>query len=192
MLRALPILPFVAMIGLFACGSGRDPVDDAARATGEVPGGDASATGLAAPANSGAAEMAEQAAIPHADDGMRWALDGASARAAYGPAGASATMAVECRSGTLIVERWGAGAGSGAGTLSFTGNGQASSLPARQVAGSTATDGRWAAATSNRDHARAVAKTFAGPAAVQVSVGELPPLSVRPAPEVRRVLGACA
>lgn len=192
MFRVLPILPFVAMIGLVACGSGRDPVDNAALAGGDIPGGDASATGLAAPGNSGAAEMAEQAAIPHAEDGMRWAMVPGLARATYGPAGASPSLAVECRSGSLIVERSGAGAGSGKGTFSFTGNGQASSLPAGQVAGSTPTDGRWAASTSNRDHARAVARTFAGPAAVQVSVGELPPLSVRPAAPVRQVLAACA
>ncbi len=191
MIRALPILPFVAMIGLFACGSGRDPVDDAAMTNGTVPGGGELATGLAAEANSGAAEMADQAAIPLAEDGMRWAMTSA-ARATYGPVGGSATMAVECRAGTLIVERSGAGAGTGKGTFSFTGNGQASSLPARQVAGSTATDGRWTGRTTDRDHARAVARTFAGPAAVQVSVGELPSLAVRPAQPVRQVLAACA
>lgn len=192
MLRVVPILPFVAMIGLLACGSGRDPVDNEAKTSGAIPGGDTTATGLAAPGNSGAAERAEQAAIPHADDGMGWALAPGSTRATYGPAGAAPTMAVECRGGTLIVERSGAAAGSGKGTLSFTGNGQASSLPAEQVAGSSATDGRWAGRTSDRDLSRAVARTFAGPAAVQVSVGELPPLSVRPAGPVRQVLAACA
>lgn len=69
MLRVFALTPFVAGIALLAC-SKTDPVADNAIAPPDDLLGDASASGLAAPANAAAAEADRQAALPAAAGGL--------------------------------------------------------------------------------------------------------------------------
>lgn len=194
MTRYLPVVPFTMFMALLAC-TGSDPVADNAAAPSDELLGDASATGLAAPANAAAAERAEQAAIPPSTDGMIWSFRGTDRTAVYGPADAEPAFSVQCRpvadgGKELLVVR-GTPAPDGAkGTLSFTGNGTVASLPVRGVA-RTAGKGRWQAAVAPGDMARAVARTFAGQGAVQVGVTDGPAVSVPASPEARTVLADC-
>lgn len=184
MIRYLPLSPFVAAFVLLAC-SKADPVVDNAVAPSDAVI-ETSAEGLAAPANAAAAEAAQQAAMPIADDGMRWTVRTAARAADYGPVGAEPTLSVGCgASGELTFTRHRSAAGSDRATMSFTGNGKASSLPAAAVGG------QMRAVAETSDMGRAVARTFDGPAPVIVSVGGASKLVVRPSAEARRIMAAC-
>lgn len=179
---------------LFACG-GSDPVADNAVAPSDTLVGDASATGLAAPGNSSAAEAAQRAALPMPADAMRWTYRSAERIAEFGPPGSPA-FAIQCqrqREGQpqLIFVRHVAPAGGGEGTLSFTGNGQAASLPVRAVINPGGVGGQWRATVAPDDHARDVAEAFAGPGPIEINVGGASPLVVAPGAEPRRVLADC-
>lgn len=194
MLKYLPLSPFVGAVMLVAC-SGSDPVADNAVAPPDEIVGDASATGLAAPANAAAAEAARQAAMPVPANGMMWSYRGPERTAFYGPPAAAPALSIQCRDAAdgqkeLVVTR-GVTAPDGAkGTLSFTGAGSAASLPVRGISpqkGETA----WQAVVTSGDMARAVARTFKANGAVQVGVSGGASLSVPASPEARAVFADC-
>ncbi len=81
--------------------------------------------------------------------------------------------------------------GGGNATLGFTGNGQAASVPIAAVTNADGRDGQWRATIPVGDNARSVAKTFAGPGAVNVSLTGLAPLVVPATAEPRRVFADC-
>ena len=83
----LPLFPFVAALSLLACQGDDGPVAEGATVPSNAVVGDASATGLAAPANAAAAEAIDQAAVPVAENGMGW-TSAAAGSAHYGPHGA--------------------------------------------------------------------------------------------------------
>ena len=194
MIKYLPILPFVGAVVLVAC-TGSDPVsEDAADVPDELVG-DASAEGLAAPANAAAAERAEQAATPVPAHGMIWNYASRDRTATYGPAGADPALSIQCRDGAdgareIVVIRGLAAPDGEKGTLSFTGNGTAASFPVRGV--STAPgNASWKAVVPAGDTARAVARTFGSNGAVQVGVTGGNSLSVPASAEARTVFAEC-
>ena len=80
---------------LLAGCSKHDPVDDKAVGPPDELVGDASATGLAAPANAAAAEAARQAALPSATGGLSWTYQAANRTALFGPPGTPA-FSIQC------------------------------------------------------------------------------------------------
>lgn len=188
------LIQLVAALALIACAK-RDPVDDDAVAPADQLVGDASATGLAAPANSAAAEAVEQAALPRATGGLKWSYRPVDRLALFGPPGTPA-FSIQCqlqREGPkqLLFVRSIPPVTGGQGTLSFTGNGQVASVPISAVANPAGLGGDWRAVVPPDEIARDVAETFAGPGAVTVSVTGYPPLVVPTAAEPRRVLAEC-
>jgi len=194
MLKFLPISPFVGAILLLACAKS-DPVADNAVAPTDAMLGDASATGLAAPANSGAAEAVQQAAVPAASGGLAWTIEPANRKALFGPPGTPA-FSIQCqlqREGPkqLIFARHLAPTAGGKATLSFTGNGQAASVPVAAIANPDGVGGEWRAVIDAGDTARDVAETFGGPGTIDVSVSGLPSLIVPASAEPRKILSDC-
>ena len=194
MKRVFVLTPFLGPMALLACAKS-DPVDDNAVAPPDELAGDASTTGLAAPANTAAAEAAQQAALPTATVGLKWSYRAADRIALFGPPSTPA-FSIQCqmqREGPkqLLFVRSIAPAAGGNATLSFTGNGQVASVPIAAVANPTGLGGDWRAVVSPDEIARDVADTFAGPGAVKVSITGYPPLVVPSSAEPRQVLAEC-
>ena len=194
MLRYLPLSPFAAMLILMACGKS-DPVADNAVAPSDELLGDASASGLAAPANAAAAEAAQQAALPADTGGLVWTMDQANRMASFGPVGTPA-FSIQCQKqregpNRLIFIRYMTPHSAGNATLSFTGNGQAASVPIAAVRNPDGLGGQWRGIVDPGDMGRDVAKTFGGPGTVDVSISGIPSLVVPAAAEPRRILSEC-
>ena len=194
MWRLFALFPMFGFLALLACAK-QDPVADNALAPSDELVGDASASGLAAPANAAAAEAAAQAALPDATGGLRWSYQAADRAALFGPPGSPA-FSIQCsrqREGDnqLTFVRFLTPTAGSSGTLSFTGNGQVASVPISGVANPGGVGGQWRATISVGDNARDVAETFSGPAPVNVSVTGLPALVVPASPEPRRVFAEC-
>lgn len=194
MWRIVALFPLLGFLALLACGK-QDPVDDNAIAPPDALVGDASAKGLAAPANAAAAEALQQAALPAATGGLTWSYQTADRTALFGPPGMPA-FSIQCskaREGDsqLVFVRYLTPTVGGNATLSFTGNGQAASVPIAAVINPDGKGGQWRASVSAGDNARDVAETFAGPGAVNISLTGLAPLVVPAAAEPRRVFAEC-
>jgi hypothetical protein len=179
---------------LTACGK-RDPVDEEAVAPAGNLVGDIAANGLASPANAATAEAVLQAALPAATGGLSWTYRQQDRAALFGPPGSPA-FSIQCqkpREGEpqLIFIRHLPPTRAGNATLSFTGNGQAASLPISAVINPGGVGGEWRAMVPPDEHARDVAETFAGPGTVEVSVSGTPPLVVPSSAEPRRVFADC-
>lgn len=184
---------FLALL-LAACAK-NDPVDDNAVAPDGAMVGDLAAKGLAAPANSAAAEAVREAALPNASSGLSWAYSQQDRTALFGPPGSPA-FSIQCQKpregkAQLIFVRYLPPVSGGQATLSFTGNGQVASLPVSAISNPGGLGGQWRAAVAPDDHARDVAETFGGPGTVEVSISGTPPLVVSPGAEPRRVLADC-
>lgn len=194
MLKYLPLSPLLGAFILLAC-TKADPVADNAIAPSDELLGDASATGLAAPANSAAAEAAQQAALPPAVGGLAWTIDAANRTALFGPAGTPA-FSIQCQKqregpNQLIFIRYMTPTASSNATLSFTGNGQAASVPIAAVRNPDGVGGQWRAVIGSGDTARDVSETFNGPGTVDVSISGIPSLIVPASAEPRRILTEC-
>lgn len=194
MLKYLPLSLLLGAFVLHACAKA-DPVADNAVAPTDELLGDASATGLAAPANSAAAEAAQAAAMPTATGGLGWAMDAANRIALFGPAGTPA-FSIQCQKqregpSQLIFIRYMTPNANSSATLSFTGNGQAASVPISAVRNPNGLGGQWRAVVDPGDMARDVAETFNGPGTVDVSISGIPSLVVPAGAEPRRIFGEC-
>ena len=179
-------LVFTAL-ALAACSSG--PVDPAVSAN-KTQAGDSGATGLAAPANAAAAEANQRASAPLASDGMAWRFDAVTASASFGPVDAEPQLSIGCRGGVLHITRHAAADGN-TGTLSFTGNGQAASLPVSAAPSQLGPSGLSTATLDPGDMTNAVARVFVGPGPVQITLGGAPSLLAPPSDAPRRVFAAC-
>jgi hypothetical protein len=186
----LPLLPLLAALGLVAC-QGNDPIaEDAAPPPDELVG-DVSADGLAAPANAGAAEAVDQAAVPVVAEGMVWST-GPSGNANYGPRGTRPVLTLACEGDALSVTREYPATPGRTGTLSFTGGGTASSMPMRSVAKPGGPgESQWQG-QARGDMARAVARAFSGGGQVEVTLGGAPALSVPTSPVANAIFKRCA
>ena len=195
MIKTLPLMPFAAAILLLGCDR-EGPVADNLVTPDEEMLGDASATGMSAPGNGAAAERASQAALPVAEDGLAWTVRASDGAALYGPSSAEPAFSVRCHvaeggARRLAFVRHVAAGGDVGATMSFTGNGSASSLPATGVADVAGPGGHWQAMAGTRDMGSAVARTFAGAAPVNISVGGASSLVVMPSAAVRTVMDDC-
>jgi hypothetical protein len=178
---------FAAAFVLAACSS--DPVDPAV-APDENLAGDASADGLASPANAAAAEALQRAALPMANDGLVWTWDSAARSAYYGRAPSEPQLSIECRTGVLHITRH-APIEDPTGTLSFTGNGRAASVPVTAARSELGPGNFSTVALQPGDMTNAVARAFAGKGPVNVSLGGAPGLVTPPSDVPGRAFAAC-
>lgn len=189
------ILFAAAVVFLAACSP--DPVDPAvvpgdnkAAAPDEDLAGDASAEGLAAPANAAAAEAHQRAVVPLPDNGMAWTWLADRQLAEFGPKASEPQLSIECRGGVLHITRH-AAIENAAGTLSFTGNGHAASLPVVAASSQLGPGSLSTIATEPGDMTNAVARVFAGKGPVQVGLGGAPSLVTPPSDAPSRAFAAC-
>ena len=185
---------FTLLLMLLAC-SKTDPVDEEAVTPPPGIGGDIAAVGLASPANAATAEAAVQAALPAASGGLTWTYRSQDNIALFGPPNTPA-FSIQCQKPKegepqLIFVRYLPPAAGAQGTLSFTGNGKAASVPIAAVANPDGLSGQWRATVPPDDSTRDVAEAFAGPGQVEISVTGTAPLVAPSAGEPRRVLADC-
>ena len=157
--------------------------------------GDASATGLAAPANAAAAEAAQQAALPAATGGLGWTMDVANRAALFGPAGTPA-FSIQCQKqreapSQLVFIRYMTPTAGGNATLSFTGNGQAASVPIAASQEPRRRGRPMARGDRARRHRARRLRDLQRPGPVDVSISGMPSLVVPAAAEPRRVFADC-
>ena len=192
----IPLLPFIAALGLLACQGGDSPVAEDAAAPPDSVIGDASADGLAAPANAAAAEAIDRAAVPRATDGLDWSEANGGRTLAFGPEGTAPMLSFACEGSAgarfLRIRRFNPALPGTTATLSFTGGGHASSLPMHAVAmpggpGESEWQGE-----ARGDMARAVARAFAGEGVVDITLGGAPALAVPSSPVVTAFFRRCA
>ena len=192
MSRLLPLFPFAAALTLLACQNDGPVSPDATSPPDELIG-DASATGLAAPGNSGRAEAADRAAMPPMAAGMAWAISSDGRTARFGPLHAEPSLTLACEtdgSPRLIVTRHHPASRDATATLSFTGGGHAGSLPVAAVPTTIGPgEAEWRGSASG-DMARGIARPFSRPGQVEISLGGAPSLVV-PAAPVRNLLAGC-
>lgn len=186
--------PFTLLLMLMACAK-TDPVDDNAVAVPSVIVGDASATGLAAPANAAMAETVQNAALPVASGGLGWTYRAQDGSALFGPPETPA-FSIQCQrpkegEPQLVFVRYLPPTSGAQGTLSFTGNGKAASVPIAAVVNPDGVGGQWRAAASPNDSTRDIGEAFSGPGRVEISITGTAPLVVPSSDEPRRVLSAC-
>ena len=179
---------------LSACG-GNDPVADKGTLVPADIAGDASASGLAAPANAAAAEAHAEGAKPLVANGQRWVDRSRGGRSdyRYGYADGAPLLVLACEAGGasgLTVVRTAAAPPNAMATMSFTGGGHVASLPMRDIdAGDHA---RLWSGTANRDAALAIFRTFESGGPVEVSLGVTPTLVLPPVAPVQEMLRRCA
>jgi len=194
MQKFLTLVSLGAALLIVACSP--DPVDPAvaqeenrAATPDDSLAGDASADGLAAPANAAASEAVQRAAVPLANNGMAWSWDADTRRARYGPASAP-QLAIECSSGVLHITRL-APIENAEGTLSFTGNGHAASLPVVAKRSQLGPGSLSTAALRPGDMTNAVARVLAGKGPVNITLGGAPSLVTPPSDIPGRAFAAC-
>ena len=188
------LTPITFLLMLMACAK-HDPVDEKAIGPGDELVGDASAIGLAAPANAATAEAVQQAALPAPSGGLAWAYRQQDNSALFGPP-SSPAFSIQCQKPKegepqLVFVRYLPPTTGAQATLSFTGNGQAASVPIAAVTNPDGLGGQWRAAAAPSDSTRDIAEIFAGPGRIEISVSGTPPLVVPPSAEARQVLAAC-
>jgi hypothetical protein len=190
----IPLFPFVAAIGLLACQRDDGPVANGATAPPDSVVGDAGSSGIATPANAAAAEAADRAAVPFADNGMVWSSSASGA--GYGPAGTPPLLSFACvgsdSARRLTVTRLAPSHAGATGTLSFTGGGHASSMPMHAVAKPGAPgESEWQG-EARGDDARAVSRAFENPGVVNITLGGAPALAVPSSPMIKALLVRCS
>jgi hypothetical protein len=153
--------------------------------------GDAPASGLAAPANSGAAEAVAKASMPLPTDGMHWHWNEAAGSADYGGGPGAITFSIACRGGKLLFHRADAAPKGGKGTISFTGNARAASVPAVAVGDTAAMTSSWLASEAPSDMTNAVARVFNGPGPVEIALTGTMRLVTKPSPIPLKPFALC-
>ena len=160
--------------------------------------GDNPANGLGAPANAAAAEAEDRASAPAATDGMGWSMaapGSAQGGVSYGPAPDTPMLSFACQTTgigrSLSVVRHDSAPSNGIATMSLTGSGHVASLPMKAQTMAGMSGAMWTASVRS-DEAAAVARTFAQPGTVEISVGGTSALRVPADPRVRELLYRCA
>ena len=183
------VSPLFLMLTLAACGQS-SPVAKNAVAPPDNLVGDLAANGLATPANAAASEVAQKEPLPVPSDGMHWHWDARNQTAVFGPSLAVRALTIACEGGKIAVRRIDAAPQGGKGTISFTGNGHAASLPARAAGSGFASS--WLALAAPSDTTRAVARVFDGPAPVEIALTGTAKLVTRPSDIPGKAFAACS
>ena len=157
--------------------------------------GDAPAAGLAAPANANAnaaaAEAVAKASLPLPTDGMAWSWDGQEGAAEYGAGPQAPAFEIACKDGKLLFHRIDAAPAGGKGTMSFTGNGHAASVPAVAIGDTATLSSSWLATQPPSDTTRAVARVFSGHGPVEIALSGTTTLVTVPSPLSLRPFALC-
>lgn len=173
-------------------GCGRSsPVANNAVALPDNSVGDAPASGLAAPANAAAAEAVAKASLPLPTDGMAWRWDGQEGAAEYGAGPQAPAFEIVCKDGKLLFHRIDAAPAGGKGTMSFTGNGHAASVPAVAIGDTATLSSSWLATQSPSDTTQAVARVFSGHGPVEIALSGTTTLVTVPSPLSLRPFALC-
>lgn len=189
MIKFLPLLAFAAL-PLAACQNDGPVAEDAAAPPDNLVG-DASARGIAAPANSAAAESLDRAALPPMSAGMAWTVSPGRRAAHFGPTVAEPQLTLSCAPGGIMVTRHHPANIGDKGTLSLTGGGHVGSLPLGAVPIARGPgEAEWQGRASG-DMARGIARPFSRPGPVELSLGGAPSLVVPADPRVSALLDLC-
>jgi hypothetical protein len=163
-------IAFAAAALLVACSS--DPVDPAVSRDDKQAGADA--TNSAAPAESG----------------LVWTWRADTNNALFGPDPSRPQLSIECRGGVLYITRH-APVENAKGTLSFTGNRSAASLPVVAAQSQLGPGSLSTTALKSDDMTNGVARVFAGKGPVNVTLGGAPSLVTPPSDVPGRAFAAC-
>ena len=185
-----PLIPLALALLLPGCGRS-SPVANNAIALPDNAVGDAPASGLAAPANSAAAEAVAKAAMPLPTDGMAWRWDPGEGAAEYGAGPQAPAFEIVCQKGKLLFHRIDAAPGGGKGTMSFTGNGRAASVPAVAIGDTANMSSSWLGTQAPSDMTQAVARVFTGPGPVEIALSGTTKLVTSPSPVALRPFALC-
>ena len=185
-----PLIPLALAMLLPGCGHS-SPVANTAIELPDNAVGDAPASGLAAPANSAAAEAVAKAAMPLPTDGMVWRWDAAEGAAEYGAGPQAPAFEIVCHDGKLLFHRIDAAPLGGRGTMSFTGNGRAASVPAVAIGDTANMSSSWLGTQAPSDMTQAVARVFTGPGAVEIALTGTTKLVTSPSPVPLRAFALC-
>ena len=177
----LPLIPFIAALGLLACQGSDGPVAEGAAAVPD--------SAFGAPRNAAAA-------VPAGESGMGWSSARNGTVASFGPIHAAPVLIFACQfeggQRRLEVTRLSPAHDGATATLSFTGSGHASSLPMRGVAKPGGPgESEWRG-EARGDMARAVARAFSGDGQANVTLGGAPPLAVPTSALASKLLRRCA
>lgn len=155
--------------------------------------GDASSSGLGAPANSAAAEGHRKVAQPVPTDGMSWLWDAAHTTARFGPSATTTAFSIACDPDhdQLIFHRFDAAPVGGMGTMSFTGNGRVASLPAATIGDQANQSSSWQAAAPPSDLTSAVARVFDGAGPVEIALSGTVRLVTAASPITQQPFAVC-
>lgn len=182
----------LAMIAASLGGCGRSsPVANNTIALPDNAVGDAPASGLAAPANSAAAEAVAKASLPLPTDGMAWRWDAAEGAAEYGAGPQAPAFKIVCHGGKLLFHRIDAAPSGGKGTISFTGNGKVASVPAVAIGDTAKLSSSWLGTELPSDTTQAVARVFTGPGSVEIALSGTTKLVTAPSPFPLRPFALC-
>ena len=187
MQKKFRLISFAAALLLASCSP--DPVDPAV-VHDKQSGGASGDVSAVPPGNAAAAEAQKRASAPPAGDGMVWTWRADTNSALFGPAASEPQLSIECRGGVLHITRH-AAIENAAGTLSFTGNGHAASLPVNALRSQLGPGSLSTIALKAGDMTNAVARAFEGRGPVQVSLGGAPSLVTPPSDVPGRAFAAC-
>ncbi|MEG3153816.1 hypothetical protein [Sphingomonas sp. RB1R13] len=191
MTKIVTHLFLAALVSTLGACNDSSPVANNAVAPPDNAVGDAPASGLAAPANSGVAEAVAKASMPLPTDGMHWHWNEASGSADYGGGPGAITFSIACRGGKLLFHRADAAPEGGKGTISFTGNARAASVPALAVGDTAAMTSSWLASEAPSDMTSAVARVFSGPGPVEIALTGTMRLVTKPSPIPLKPFARC-
>lgn len=166
--------PGLALVALLLAACSNDPVDPAVSH------------------NDGrAGDAITNAATASADAGMVWTWRADTQSALFGPTPSAPQLSVTCQAGVLHITRH-APIENAKGTLSFTGNGHAASLPVVALPSQLGPGSLSTIVLAPGDMTNAVARVFAGGGPVNVTLGGAPSLLAPPSDVPGRAFAACS
>ncbi len=190
-MKIVSLLSGLALAASLGACSRSSPVANNAVALPDNAVGDAPASGLAAPANSATREAVAKASLPLPTDGMAWRWDAEEGAAEYGAGPQAPAFEIVCQGGKLLFHRIDAAPSGGKGTMSFTGNGRAASVPAVAIGDTATLSSSWLGTQAPSDTTQAVARVFSGPGPVEIALTGTTKLVTAPSPISLRPFAMC-
>ena len=191
-MRIVSLLSGLALAASLGGCDRSSPVTNTAVALPANAVGDAPAAGRAAPTGFATAEAVARASMPLPTDGMAWRWDEQEGAAEYGAGPEAPAFEIVCRQGKLLFHRIDAAPAGGKGTMSFTGNGRAASVPAIAIGDTSKMSSSWLGTQAPSDTTQAIARVFAGPGPVEIALTGTIRLVTAPSPISLRPFALCA